>query len=174
MTEHNNDFSYLDTIHYSCLECRLCCHFPEYFEEGSAINSPELEEACGVAEKFLPDFFEKISEHSFLYRPVCKSYEEESAKCQNYADRPLLCRLFPFQLFLREDKVIIALDPDCPDSQKLYDQYLKKETVMIDFLHHLVNDLSTFSEQECIYDFELEDMLELIQVDIVDHNILMK
>lgn len=117
-----------------CLKCRGCCRF----SESNSVWLPCLldEEIVGLADKkgipavslsldkrIMPDALE--GKEGF----VCPLLNIEDNKCTIYNSRPFECQLYPFLLSLRQKKVLLTIDLNCPYIQdKINTQELKEYT----------------------------------------------
>ncbi len=104
--------------HAECAGCRQCCVFECY----DVWNTPVLNaDICRKVKTFLPDasFLTKETE-SFLFRIPdisgdsfpCPVLDNESG-CRLGADKPFMCKLFPFQLMEVHGEIVLALSPLC-------------------------------------------------------------
>ncbi|MFC1754592.1 YkgJ family cysteine cluster protein [Thermoproteota archaeon] len=131
-----------------CLECEVCCRFPE----AHTVWSPRFAKSeieILVQGGMLPaSFFETICQYAptdskNLYRVAlekhndlffCPCFTIDTHKCKIYENRPFECKLYPFMLAKKEKGLFLALDTQCPyasrctqDDLKKQAQYLKKE-----------------------------------------------
>jgi Fe-S-cluster containining protein len=112
-----------------CLKCPGCCRFSE---EGT-VWSPCLleEEKERLAEKI--KLLSAARQGSF----ICASFNPAENKCRIYPLRPFECRLYPFLVNFKADKVFLAVDLNCPFVQKNVESPAFKEYVrtLADFLN---------------------------------------
>lgn len=95
-----------------CLKCDGCCRFNQ--------NGPPW---TPYQKKTIPfkDYF------------ICACFDQQANYCRDYANRLLDCRIYPFILHKKDDKVVLAADLRCPylnenfktSSFKEYAQYLR-------------------------------------------------
>ena len=119
-----------------CLKCQGCCRF----REANSVWSPCLldEEIQDLLDKEIPSAFIS-SDKKLLPIPnpqgegfICPFLDAKENKCKIYGFRPFECQLYPFLINLRNGKVILTLDLNCPyvrehlknDEFKLYTDYL--------------------------------------------------
>lgn len=92
-----------------CLKCQGCCRFAA---KDSVWNVRLLREEnnsfCG--KNFAIELLENIGQGNF----VCKFLNTVDNKCLVYARRPFECRLYPFLINRRSDKIYLSLDLQCP------------------------------------------------------------
>ncbi|MFH0855624.1 MAG: YkgJ family cysteine cluster protein [Candidatus Omnitrophota bacterium] len=117
----------------ACLECQGCCRFKEI----DSVWTPCLleEEAQDLIDKDIPPAYINIQKK---IRPVpdpksggfaCAFLETESNKCKIYTMRPFECQLYPFLITLRNKKVILTVDLNCP--------YIKENLDKKEFQEHV-------------------------------------
>lgn len=102
----------------ACLKCQGCCRFRELH----SIWSPCLldEEVQELLDKKIPAAY--ISkERRILPIPnpqgenyICAFFDCAKNQCKIYAYRPFECQLYPFLINLRDKKVILTVDLNCP------------------------------------------------------------
>lgn len=103
-----------------CLKCHGCCRFKE---ENSAWRPCLLDEeiqvlldkkippaAISLDRKIQPVPNPQPQESAF----ICAFLEAAANKCRIYDFRPLECQLYPFLIALREKKVLLTIDLNCP------------------------------------------------------------
>jgi len=102
-----------------CLKCQGCCRF----KEADSVWSPCLldEEALDLIDKEgIPAVALSINRRLQLVpNPkgegfLCPFLKIENTKCQIYTRRPFECQLYPFLLNLRNKKVLLTVDLNCP------------------------------------------------------------
>ncbi|MCM8796349.1 MAG: YkgJ family cysteine cluster protein [Candidatus Omnitrophica bacterium] len=101
-----------------CLSCRGCCRF-------SAVDSvwvPCLleEDIQELLDRDIPPALLSLNKK---IRPVpnpqqegfiCAFFDIETNKCKIYDFRPFECQLYPFLINLRNNKVLLTVDLNCP------------------------------------------------------------
>jgi Fe-S-cluster containining protein len=102
-----------------CLKCRGCCRF----KEANSVWSPCLldEEIQELLDKpGMPAASISIDRRiQPIANPggadfICPFLEIRENKCQIYGLRPFECQLYPFLINLRNDKVLLTVDLNCP------------------------------------------------------------
>ena len=103
----------------ACLKCFGCCRF----KEADSVWSPCLldEEAMELIDKegVPPAAISLERRLQLISIPgkegfFCPFLKAEDNKCQIYAMRPFECQLYPFLLSLRNNKVLLTVDLNCP------------------------------------------------------------
>jgi hypothetical protein len=102
-----------------CLKCQGCCRF----KEANSVWSPCLldEEIQGLLDrKDLPAASISIDRRvQPVVNPngvdfICPFLNSRDNKCAIYAGRPFECQLYPFLINLRNGKVLLTVDLNCP------------------------------------------------------------
>jgi Fe-S-cluster containining protein len=105
-----------------CLQCEVCCRFPDqdsflrpFFtaaERAAAI-------AAGLPAKHLPH--ERGGQIDLVPHPagdgyICPAFDPVTSHCKIYETRPLDCRLYPFALMwdAAGEQVLLGWDTKCP------------------------------------------------------------
>ena len=106
----------------ACLKCQGCCRFREM---DSAWTPCLLEEEIqDLIDKDIPAAYINIQKK---IRPVpdpkgegflCAFLDADSNKCKIYQMRPFECQLYPFLINLRNNKVVLTVDLNCPYVQE--------------------------------------------------------
>ena len=105
-----------------CLKCRGCCRF----KEANSVWSP-----CLLDEE-VQDLLDKKISHASIsadrrIQPVpdpkqegfvCPFLNIEDNKCKIYEFRPFECQLYPFLISVRDKKVLLTIDLNCPYAQE--------------------------------------------------------
>lgn len=105
-----------------CLKCQGCCRF----KEASSVWSP-----CLLDEE-IQELLDKNSAFASLsadrrIQPIpnlkqdgfiCPFLNIEDNKCKIYDLRPFECQLYPFLISIRDKKVLLTLDLNCPYAQE--------------------------------------------------------
>lgn len=116
-----------------CLKCQGCCRFQD---PGSVWSPCLLDEEI---QEFLDKSFAFVSISADrriqpIPNPdqegfVCPFLNIKDNKCQVYDFRPFECQLYPFLISIRDKKVLLTLDPNCPYArQKLNSKEFKDYT----------------------------------------------
>lgn len=106
-----------------CLKCQGCCRF----KEQDSVWSPCLldEEILELVDKEgIPPA--SISSNKRIVPVPCEGIEgficafldAKENKCKMYTMRPFECQLYPFLLNLRDKKIILTVDLNCPYIQE--------------------------------------------------------
>ncbi len=102
-----------------CRECGLCCRFSDPEVLTPWATRPE-------GETLLPALFRAerpialVSGTGKMNLPVqvCDAFDPSTSRCTLWGRNPADCRLYPLVLVVRNGFFLLALDPDCPFSQK--------------------------------------------------------
>lgn len=119
-----------------CLVCQGCCRF----RQKDSCWQPKLlnEEKKKLLTKVYLVFNSK--ENNF----VCSSLNLKNNQCKIYSQRPLDCRLYPFLLNRKKNKVYLAVDLNCPQ--------VKKDKIFQDYVHYLLDFLNQPKMKKAIRD----------------------
>lgn len=128
-----------------CLErCRCCCKFSEpespwspcfLKEELAALNEkgvvpPLLEKSKKIRLKALSEKEDSSLPGHIGQIYVCPFLDAQNSRCAIYSGRPLECRIYPFLINRRADKVFLSVDLGCP--------FVKDKTESEEFKKHLL------------------------------------
>ena len=100
-----------------CLSCDGCCRF----KDSSSRWRPKLtreEEQHSLAQKIFakteidPDGYLKTAEERGVCR--CQFFNLKDNTCPIYKYRPFECRLYPFILHKKDDKIVVSVHLNCP------------------------------------------------------------
>lgn len=112
-----------------CSNCRLCCKFG--LDDCS--DAPTFDQ--NQMKKILDNHYEKnisFNRIGKLYkivldpiigrkrRFICPLYDESSGKCRIYSYRSFDCITWPFYITKSQNRILIALNNDCPSVAKKY------------------------------------------------------
>ncbi len=153
-----------------CLKCQGCCRFREAVsvwspclldeEVLSLIDKPDIPSAAIDANRRLCLVPDKKGE---LF--LCPFLSLEDNKCRIYSMRPFECRLYPFLLNLRSNKIFLTVDLNCPYiREKLKSPELKN---YIDYLTALLNSrkfLRLLKDNSHILQ-TYEDVLKIVELE---------
>jgi Fe-S-cluster containining protein len=125
-----------------CLQCQGCCRFAH----SDSVWTPALlnEDIQGLLENNIPPAL--ISSDKKIHPVpdagkdnfVCALLNTSDNQCKIYSFRPFECQLYPFIINLKNKKVFLACDLNCPFAKEnLNTQGFKKYT------HYLVNLLNS-------------------------------
>lgn len=90
-----------------CLRCRGCCRFKDRqgpWQPHLLGSEKELREKTGMVAN------EAGREPGYR----CVSLDTARNECTIYPSRPFECRLYPFVLNRRGDRLFLSVDPNCP------------------------------------------------------------
>ncbi len=107
-----------------CMRCRDCCKFIPEHRIYAPLFTPEshervLERFAGRDIRFHP--FGRLWQIELLPiaddpagRSACPFYDQVTALCEIYDERPFDCATWPFYIMRCEGRVVIAVSPGCP------------------------------------------------------------
>ena len=152
-----------------CLKCQGCCRF----KEADSVWSPCLmdEEIMDLIDKEgIPAASLSIERRLQLVTHAekegffCPFLKTEDNKCQIYISRPFECQLYPFLLSLRNKRVLLTVDLNCPYiKDKLNTPEFKEFT---DYLAKYLNSsicLNTLKENPQILQ-AYEEVLDVVEL----------
>ncbi|MEW6008652.1 MAG: YkgJ family cysteine cluster protein [Candidatus Omnitrophota bacterium] len=148
-----------------CSKCEVCCRFSEQ----NSVFAPHLLEAdlkmlfeAGLSQEIIEGFRFKLREENSLY--LCPCFKKEKNRCKFYSERPLECRLYPFLLARKNDKIFLAMDSKCP---WVNEQIIKKNTKYIKYLKEFLERkpiIEIISENKSfIGDYTKDDAVEYLE-----------
>jgi uncharacterized protein len=156
----------------ACLKCQGCCRFREM----DSVWTPCLleEEVQDLIDKDIPAAYINMQKK---IRPVpdpkgdgylCAFLEGESNKCKIYNMRPFECQLYPFLVTLRNKKVVLTVDLNCP--------YVKeniKAEEFKEYVDYLTAYLNSPEQLEMLIDNPqiiqaYEDVLDVVDIKLPD------
>ena len=116
-----------------CLGCRGCCRF----SQPETIWSPALleEDKQAFLKNNIPPLLISVDNKvRLVYNQeqdnfVCSLLDFKDNKCKAYAFRPFECKLYPFLINRKVDKVFLAADLKCPFVEENMHKPLFKEYV---------------------------------------------
>ena len=155
-----------------CLKCQGCCRF----RDQDSVWAPCLleEEIEGLIDKDLPAAYLTMDKR---IRPfpnpkgedfICAFLSIEDNKCRVYENRPFECQLYPFLITMRDKKVILTVDLNCP--------YVKEKIKAIEFKDYL-DYLTAFFNQPAQLELlkdnphimqAYEEVLDVMELDLPD------
>ncbi len=155
-----------------CLKCLGCCRFKEI----DSVWAPCLldEEVQELIDKDIPPAYINMQKK---IRPVpnskgdgflCAFFDVESNKCKIYGMRPFECQLYPFLINLRNKKVVLTVDLNCP---YVKENMSKKE--FQEYVDYLSAYLNSPEQLEMLQDNPqiiqaYEDVLDVIELKLPD------
>ncbi|MDD4980498.1 MAG: YkgJ family cysteine cluster protein [Candidatus Omnitrophica bacterium] len=155
-----------------CLKCQGCCRFKEM---GSAWSPCLLDEEIQdlLDQKIPPALISAQKKLLPIPNPqgegfICPFLEAKDNKCKIYGLRPFECQLYPFLINLRDKKVILTLDLNCPYVREhLKDKEFKAYT------DYLINFLNSPAQVEILKDNPqiiqaYEEVLDIIELGLPD------
>ncbi|MDO8661687.1 MAG: YkgJ family cysteine cluster protein [Candidatus Omnitrophota bacterium] len=156
----------------ACLQCQGCCRFKDM----DSVWTPCLleEEVQDLIDKDIPPAYINMQRK---IRPVpspkgegfvCAFFECGSNKCKIYQTRPFECQLYPFLINLRDKKVVLTVDLNCP---YVKENMRKKE--FKEYADYLSAYLNSPKQLEMLKDNPqiiqaYEDVLDLIELKLPD------
>ncbi len=155
-----------------CLKCRGCCRFKKI----NSAWSPCLldEEIQDLLDKDIPGAFISADKKLLLVQNpqgedfVCPFLNIKDNKCKIYGLRPFECQLYPFLISLRQGKVILTLDLNCPYVNKhLKDTDVKKDTYSLIAFLNSPACLKTLKDNPQIIQ-AYEEVMDIIELELSD------
>lgn len=153
----------------TCLKCQGCCRFREI----DSVWTPCLleEELQDLIDQDIPPAYINMQRK---IRPVpntkgegyiCAFLEAESNKCKMYHMRPFECQLYPFLITLRNKKVVLTVDLNCPYVKENLNKKEFKE-----YADYLAEYLNAPAQIKMLLDNPqliqaYEDVLDVIELD---------
>jgi len=153
-----------------CLKCQGCCRF----KEANSVWSP-----CLLDEEVQDLLDRKITSASIdsgrkiqpIPNPkqdgfICPFLNSDDNKCKIYEFRPFECQLYPFLISLRDNKVLLTIDLNCP-----YAQENLKTQEFKDYTKDLTAFLNSAAQKRILKDNPhiiqaYEEVLDLIELKI--------
>ncbi|MCX5696712.1 MAG: YkgJ family cysteine cluster protein, partial [Candidatus Omnitrophica bacterium] len=153
-----------------CLKCKGCCRF----KEADSVWTPCLldEEVQLLLDKKIPPAA-MSRERKLMVVPdpsgegfLCPFFKGQENKCQIYEFRPFECRLYPFLLNMRNKKILLTVDLNCPYiKEKINTQEFKEYAgYLADFLN-LPQQLKMLKDNPQILQ-AYEDVAQIMELDI--------
>lgn len=153
-----------------CLSCKNCCRFKDADSVWSPclldeevvelIDQPKIPAASISAERRL-QLVPGVGGEGFL----CPFLSPNDNRCQIYQMRPFECQLYPFLLNLRNKKVYLTVDLNCPYVKDKLNSEAFKE--YIDYLLPYLNSkdfLNTLKDNPHILQ-AYEDVLNIMEIE---------
>lgn len=156
----------------ACLKCQGCCRFKEI----DSVWTPCLleEEVQDLLDKDIPAAYINMQRK---IQPVpdpkgegflCAFLEAQSNKCKIYNLRPFECQLYPFLINLRNKKVVLTVDLNCPYIKEAINKKEFKE-----YAEYLAAYLNSKEQLEMLMDNPqiiqaYEDVTDLIELKFPD------
>lgn len=156
-----------------CLKCLGCCRFKEEDSVWSpCLLDEEIQEL--LDKKDLPAVFISVDKK---IKPVanpagegflCALLEPKENKCRIYPFRPFECQIYPFLIALRDKKIILTLDLNCP---YIKDNLQSKE--LKEYISYLTSFLNSPKQLKLLKDNPqilqaYEEVLDIIELEITD------
>lgn len=155
-----------------CLKCLGCCRF----KEADSVWLPCLldEEIQDLLDKKIPpasiSLDRKIQPITSPNQDgfICPFLNTEHNKCKIYDFRPFECQLYPFLIALRDKKVLLTVDLNCPYiKENLNSKALKEYT---DYLVSFLNSASQIkilkNNPQIIQAYQ--EILDLVELKVTD------
>ncbi len=144
---------------FNCEGCKVCCSNERLGNiVGKVIKKEELKKIVFLREELFDTFYEK-KETGYLIGKYCKHYDEKTGKCKIYNQRPPECILYPFLVFKKENRLIIAIDNECPDSKRFLKDLNNNNKFAIDQINNILNNIKDYNY--LIYDYYLLPLFNL-------------
>ena len=155
-----------------CLKCRGCCRFAEQ----DSVWAPCLleEEAQELIDRDIPAAYINMQKK---IRPVpdpagegfvCAFFESAGNKCKIYNMRPFECQLYPFLINLRDKKVVLTVDLNCPYvKENMGNQEFKAYVEYLSAYLNSPRQLKMLKDNPQIIQ-AYEDVLDVIELDLPD------
>ena len=156
----------------ACLKCQGCCRFKEI----DSVWTPCL------LEEEIQDFIDKDIPAAYINMQkkicpvpdprgegfVCAFFESADNKCRIYNMRPFECQLYPFLLNMRNKKVMLTVDLNCPYVSENMDKKEFKE-----YVDYLTAYLNTPEQLEILIDNPqiiqaYEDVSDVVEIKLPD------
>jgi Fe-S-cluster containining protein len=157
----------------ACLKCHGCCRFKDEYSAWSPClldeevlslvdkeGIPSASLCLGSRLRLVPD----LESEGFL----CPFLEVKSNKCRIYDIRPFECRLYPFLLSIRNKKVLLTIDLNCPYArEKINTEEFKEYTSYLAKYLNTAKQLKILKENPQIL-AAYEDLLNLMELESID------
>jgi Fe-S-cluster containining protein len=151
-----------------CLKCQGCCRFKEQDSVWSVCLLDE--EIQNFLDKDIPPARLSLDKKLMpIPNPqgqgyICPLFDVQDNKCKIYEFRPLECQLYPFLISLRNKKVLLSVDLNCPYiKEKINTKEFKEYT---DYLTNFLNSpkqLELFKDNPHIIR-AYEEVLDVIEL----------
>ncbi|MFA5176759.1 MAG: YkgJ family cysteine cluster protein [Candidatus Omnitrophota bacterium] len=156
----------------ACLKCQGCCRFKEM--DSAWVPCLLEEEVQDLIDQDIPPAYINMQRK---IRPVanprgegfiCAFLESQANKCRIYNKRPFECQLYPFLINLRQGKVILTVDLNCPYiSEKINTREFKE------YAEYLAAYLNSPEQLEILRDNPqiiqaYEDVLDVVELRLPD------
>ena len=156
-----------------CLKCQGCCRF----KEENSVWSPCLldEEILSLIDKKGIPAAALSIDHRLKLVPspsqegfLCPFLGRADNKCQIYHMRPLECQLYPFLLSMRNKKVLLTVDLNCPYArEKINTAEFKEYTVYLAKYMNSSKQLGMLKDNPQILT-AYEDVLDVVELKLGD------
>ncbi len=113
------DYTYPVNIRFDCTKCGLCCGDTEHKKRHILLLEQEAQTIAKETTKPTQAFTtEKSNNQPFIYE-MKKTTEGKCVflknnQCRIYAQRPLICRFYPFELKTENNQHIFRFTLECP------------------------------------------------------------
>jgi Fe-S-cluster containining protein len=155
-----------------CLDCQGCCRF----NEQNSVWLPCLldEEIQKLLDTKIPPATISINKKvQPLANPsdegfICAFFDIAMNKCKIYDFRPFECQLYPFLINLRDKKIILTVDLNCPYIKKKIDcQELKEYSKYLAAFLNSPKQISILKDNPQIIQ-AYEEVAEVLELKISD------
>ena len=153
-----------------CLNCQGCCRF----RQANSVWSPCLldQEIQNLLDKKIGQVYICADRRLVpIANPdksgfICPCLELESNKCKIYSLRPFECQLYPFLINLRDKKVLLTVDLNCPYAREnINDNKFKEYSEYLAEFLNLPAQLKILEENPQILQ-AYEDVKEVLELNI--------
>ncbi|AIJ06080.1 hypothetical protein JH146_1238 [Methanocaldococcus bathoardescens] len=133
---------YLDGIAYHCIKCGFCCDAPTVTKKDLAKIAGYLKIPLAEVFKKYVGFFNGYIGELKEVGGKCIFLDKKTKKCKIYDARPLICRLRPYSVQLRDGKLTLTYDiwflRHCRGlylgDDKVEDEYFKYAELVLKYL----------------------------------------
>lgn len=154
-----------------CLKCKGCCRF----SEENSVWAPCLldEEIQGLLDKKIPSASISIDKRIHPVPAegaafICPFLGPQDNKCKTYEFRPFECQLYPFLVCLRDKKILLTVDLNCPYiRQKLNSKELKEYTEYLATFLNSPEQLKSLKNNPQILQ-AYEEVLDIVELKITN------
>ncbi len=111
-------FTYPRKVQYRCIKCTLCCGDTKDHVRSILLLKTEARKIAKYNSKKLDDFSEKVENwNPYTYKMKktkdAKCVFLKDKVCSIYQIRPMICRFYPFQLNMRNNRYTFTYTNEC-------------------------------------------------------------
>ena len=146
------NFEYPVAVHFQCLKCGICCGDTKEKSRHILLLAKEAEQISETTSQPTPNFAVKIRDREPYSYEMKKRAKEgmcvflENNRCTIYSSRPLICRFYPFELQVSQDrKYQFLFTKECPGIMRgrmLSERYFRKMFSLAHAKFKQVSDLN--------------------------------